>query len=94
MTRQAENSSVIMNKSRISITLHGFLDTDLRDFSDSVRHSLPGHISLREIRIDRLATPTRDQLASISRGGGEDLVRATLVLQWRVTQLPDKAAGL
>lgn len=94
VTRQADNASLIIKNSKIAMTLHGFLDSDLLDFSEAAQRSLPGHVSLREIFIEKLADPTQDQLMAISRGGGIDLARAMLVLQWRVAQTPDQAAGV
>ncbi|HEX4890149.1 MAG TPA: hypothetical protein VFW37_07255, partial [Alphaproteobacteria bacterium] len=44
--RQADGAGVMLSSSEISLTLNGFLDIDARDFSNAVRHSMPGHISL------------------------------------------------
>jgi hypothetical protein len=94
VTRQQDNAGLIIRNSKIDMTLHGFLDSDMIDFSEAAQRSLPGHVTLKEIFIEKLADPTQDQLMAISRGGGIDLVRATLVLQWRVAQTPAQAAGV
>lgn len=92
--RQADGAGVMLSSSEISLTLNGFLDIDARDFSNAVRHGMPGHISLRQLEIVKLEPPAQELLADIRRGGGRALVRAKMVLQWQVAKISDSAAGL
>jgi len=91
---QPENTGIVMSSSKISLNMRGFLDSDMRDFTAAIQSGLPGHVTVIEIEIVKLASPGNDLLALISRGGGTELVSATVELQWQAVQPAKEAAGM
>ena len=81
-----ENTGIVMSSSKISL--------NMRDFTTAIQRGLPGHVTVTEIEIVKLASPGNDLLALISRGGGTELVSATVELQWQAVQPAKEAAGI
>ncbi len=91
---QDENKGVAMSSSKISLSMRGFLDNDLRDFTAAVKRSLPGHVTVTAIEMVKLTPLSNELLANISRGGGGELVSGTVELQWQVVHPTKESAGL
>lgn len=92
--RQPENEGVIMSVSKISLSMRGFLDGDLRDFTMAVKRGLPGHITLTAMEMTKLTPLDNELLVEISRGGGTELVGGTAEMQWQVARPAKNDAGL
>ncbi len=92
--RQPENSGVMMSVSKISLSMRGFLDGDLRDFAMAVKRSFPGHITLTAMEMTKLTQLDNELLVKISRGGGTELVGGTVEMQWQVARPAKDDAGL
>lgn len=89
---QADNTGTVMSSSKISLNMRGFLDSDMHDFTAGVQRDLPGHVAVTAIEVVKLASPSNVLLAAIRRGGGTELVSASVELQWQVVQ-PAKETG-
>ena len=91
--QEMESGGVALGVSRVSLTLRGFLDKDMYDFAADLKRELPGYVSINAVEINRLAVPDPRMLAQISRGGGSELVGATMELSWQVVQPAQVDAG-
>lgn len=91
LTRPQESVGITLAETKITLSMRGFIDRDMHDFIEAVIRTLPGHVSFDEMEITRLQSPNNALLASISRGGGAELLSGEIELYWRVVNPADAA---
>jgi len=79
----ARNSGFEIVSTTVSVTMQGFLDTDLVRLAHAVVTAMPGQITLRSLSLRRSGAVTRDGLIAISRGNPAALVDGKLNFSWR-----------
>ena len=84
--RQPENTGENLSVSEISLSLRGFLDRDLRDFTAAVKRDFPGFLTITEVEMEKIETPSNALLSQIQAGQGTELVNGSVKLLWQVVQ--------
>ena len=83
IARQQDSSELELGESKISLSLRGFLDSDLKGFITGLMQEMPGHITVRSVEISKLASPGPQMLLRISRGEAAALVSGEVEVSWR-----------
>jgi hypothetical protein len=91
--RQPEGTGEKLTVSEISLSIRGFLDRDLRDFTAAVKRDFPGFITITEVEMEKIETPTSELLSQIRVGQGTELLRGSVKLLWQVLQINQDEGG-
>jgi len=92
--RQPENTGETLNVSNMSLSMRGFLDSDLRNFITALKRDLPGFVTITEVEMEKISTPDTASLSQISQGGGSELVEGSLQILWQAVQDSPQPDGL
>lgn len=92
--RPSDNSGEIMNVSEMSLSMRGFLDSDLRNFIAALKRELPGFVTITEVEMKKISSPDAAALSQISLGGGSELVEGSLQILWQAVQDSPQPDGL
>ncbi|MEQ1887781.1 MAG: hypothetical protein ABL951_01220 [Alphaproteobacteria bacterium] len=92
--RQPENTGEKMSVSKISLGMRGFLDRDLRDFTAAVKRGLPGYLTITDIEMEKLETPSDELLMQIGAGKGTELLKGSVQFLWQAVQINPQEDGL
>lgn len=88
-----EGAGEKLTVSEISLSIRGFLDRDLRDFTAAVKRDFPGFITITEVEMEKIETPTNELLSQIRVGQGTELLRGSVKLLWQVLQINQDEEG-
>lgn len=91
--RQPEGTGEKLTVSLLSLSIRGFLDRDLRDFTAAVRRDFPGFITITEVEMKRVQTPTNELLSQIRAGQGTELLHGSVKVLWQVLQINQDEEG-
>lgn len=83
----AEEAGHVVLDSRISLSVDAIDDIDIYTFIFLLENSLPGHVSVRSVRVDRMAEINEAVLRSIGLGQPTIMVKGTVEFDWR-TMVP------
>lgn len=85
----AEKADHKILRSVIDVQVDALTDMDVFNYLNFIKKSLPGHISVDSIDLEREADISRTVLRSIASGGNPPLVSANIQMVWR-TMIPDQ----
>lgn len=75
-------------KSEVTIKVEALTDLDVFNYIEIMAESLPGHVSVESLDLERNADISQTVLRSIASGGNPPLVKANIRMVWR-TMIPE-----
>lgn len=89
---QAENSGQVVVNTPVSIDVEALDDMDFYNFIFWIENAFPGHVSLQNVKIERVADVNEATLRQIGSGTAATLVKGKLDFSWR-TMMPESLVG-
>ncbi len=89
---KAEEAGYKVIITNLDFTLEALDDADVYSFISLLNYGFPGHVSIRNVEIERDGELNYPTLRKIGSGGRVSLIKATVKTEWR-TMVPDSLVG-